>query len=528
LLFSLMLPSFVWAADTWTTPFPGIRRLRRITSNQSINVLLIDLCRAGVSLRATASSERRRTVPSFGALVGAHAAINGDFFNFNNYNTDGMSMSAGALWPGTADHGYVTPIAIGAKRIEIPHHNNITPAQPWMREIVSGHPTLLDDGMYVGNQGDPLCTNRHPRTAVGITQDHKTMIWAVVDGRASTRIGMTCQETAALLREFQGWDAVNLDGGGSSTMWLQGVGVVNQPSDGSARTVANHLAVYARGSGDAAHCPCVARCNGSRIIGADCGEGDCAVFGATCVNDNLGVRCASVFCPAQGVKKVCVNEKLIGDCKDGGITTGDCSAFAAYCSTAGASEARCVSVFCVKDAQSVPVAHDTCLPDGRRVHCNAQGGISDKPCPQGTRCVLQDGVGRCIDPNQPPAETTTEATPERAMERQQEASTPPDEEALAPEEPSEEQDPAEAIAPNEGDIHNDASSLEDPQEEEAVGGDPLYLDASSHDRAVGDVLHLMPIPSGCGCSQNAMTEISLLFLATGMLGLRFRRRRVGR
>jgi hypothetical protein len=66
---------------------------------------------------------------------------------------------------------------------------------------------------------------------------------------------MTCDE---MIGQFQGLgvtDAVNLDGGGSSTMWLAGAGVVNYPSDGNQRVVANHLAIRATGSGGSPNCP---------------------------------------------------------------------------------------------------------------------------------------------------------------------------------------------------------------------------------------------------------------------------------
>lgn len=254
-LVALLLAAPAGAADTWSQPAPGLKRLHRTTSSQNANALVVDLCAAGVSLRATAYAERKRTVSSFGKLVGANAAVNGDFFSFSTYGTDGLSMSGGALWPGVKDHGYVAPVAIGAGQITIDHHNNTTAVQPWMKEIVSGHPTLLDDGAFVGNSGDPLCTNRHPRTAIGISKDHRSLILVVVDGRAPGRAGMTCAELATLLGELGAFDAVNLDGGGSSTMWLSASGVVNYPSDGSERTVANHLAVHAKGSGASPHCP---------------------------------------------------------------------------------------------------------------------------------------------------------------------------------------------------------------------------------------------------------------------------------
>src|SRR5690554_657886 len=71
------------AADTWSSPHPGMRRLYRTASGPNrIHALEVDLCAAGVGVRSTKSGERRRTPSSFGALVGAQAVINGDFFNF--------------------------------------------------------------------------------------------------------------------------------------------------------------------------------------------------------------------------------------------------------------------------------------------------------------------------------------------------------------------------------------------------------------------------------------------------------------
>ncbi|MBX3130192.1 MAG: hypothetical protein KF718_25970 [Polyangiaceae bacterium] len=63
------------AADTWSTPHPGTRHLYRTTATPGrIRALEVDLCAAGVSLRATASGERQRTTSSFGSLVQARAA----------------------------------------------------------------------------------------------------------------------------------------------------------------------------------------------------------------------------------------------------------------------------------------------------------------------------------------------------------------------------------------------------------------------------------------------------------------------
>ena len=243
----------VSAQDTWSDPFPGVRHLHRRTSNQNVHIAVIDLCAAGVSARGTASSERRQTPSSFGSAVGAQLAINGDFFSYSDYSTNGPSAHGGAVWGGS-DHNYVAPLAFGDGRADVIPHEDTSGPQAWMQEIVSGHPTILHGGA-VRPSDDPLCTNRHPRTFAGLSADRRTLVLGVVDGRASSRIGMTCPELANLLLEMGASDGINLDGGGSSAMWMQGRGILNNPSDGSPRVTGNHLAIFARGSGTRAHCP---------------------------------------------------------------------------------------------------------------------------------------------------------------------------------------------------------------------------------------------------------------------------------
>ncbi len=132
---------------------------------------------------------------------------------------------------------------------------------------------------------------------------------------------------------------------------------------------------------------CEPGCDGSKIISADCGQGDCAAFGSDCVDDELGPRCVFFACPAKGQTKVCVDDKIIGDCNDGQISTGDCSAFASYCSTKVGDEARCISVFCASP-QETPVPHEGCFLDGQPYACDELGGIKSDPCPAGQKCSV--------------------------------------------------------------------------------------------------------------------------------------------
>jgi hypothetical protein len=87
----------------------------------------------------------------------------------------------------------------------------------------------------------------HPRTAIGIDQDTGQVLMLVVDGRQSFSRGYTMVELANLMQSLGAEDALNLDGGGSSTMLAYGpdnlVTVRNSPSDGFERRVANGLEV---------------------------------------------------------------------------------------------------------------------------------------------------------------------------------------------------------------------------------------------------------------------------------------------
>ena len=79
----------------------------------------------------------------------------------------------------------------------------------------------------------------HPRTAVAYNDEY--IFFVVVDGRSDASIGMTTAQLAAFCRDQLGaTDGVEQDGGGSSILWLDG-SIMNSPSDGSPRPVANSL-----------------------------------------------------------------------------------------------------------------------------------------------------------------------------------------------------------------------------------------------------------------------------------------------
>ena len=240
------------AADTWTDPYDGVRRLLRTTSEPNrIHALVVDLTVPGVRFESTATAQRKRTPSAFAKLIGAQAAINGDFFSYTDYSTSGLAAGAGVAWTDTKDSAGTGTFAFDkdATRVELTKLAPIVAFdKTWMRGVVSGHPSILQAGTIVSNTGD-LCTARHPRTAIGVSADSKKVFMVVVDGRSTTSRGMTCGELGTLLKNLGAADAMNLDGGGSSAMYVAGIGIVSKPSDGSERVVGNHLALFAPKSG---------------------------------------------------------------------------------------------------------------------------------------------------------------------------------------------------------------------------------------------------------------------------------------
>lgn len=107
----------------------------------------------------------------------------------------------------------------------------------WSRSYaaVAGNWVFLRDGVI--QTGIDSSGLRHPRTAIALNDTH--VFFIVVDGRTAISIGMTIDELAGFCKNTLGatW-AVNQDGGGSSTMVVNGV-IKNKPSDGSERSVSN-------------------------------------------------------------------------------------------------------------------------------------------------------------------------------------------------------------------------------------------------------------------------------------------------
>jgi exopolysaccharide biosynthesis protein len=124
---------------------------------------------------------------------------------------------------------------------------------PNVADTLGGNPLLMQGGNIVWNdvRGSHSFFARNPRTGIGVTRSGKVLL-VVVDGRRRKAKGMTLSRFARLFRDLGATWALNLDGGGSSTMVIKG-NIVNRPSDGRERGVSSALVL---------------------LSGADPGEGD--------------------------------------------------------------------------------------------------------------------------------------------------------------------------------------------------------------------------------------------------------------
>jgi len=108
-------------------------------------------------------------------------------------------------------------IGIQDYTIYISEDNSVSIGEPLAHSYnaITGLGTLLKDGGIHSYANDG---SKHPRTAIGLDKTGTIMIWVVIDGRQSFSEGVSLYETANIMLDAGSYDAVNMDGGGTSTM----------------------------------------------------------------------------------------------------------------------------------------------------------------------------------------------------------------------------------------------------------------------------------------------------------------------
>jgi hypothetical protein len=356
------------AGDVWTELRSGIDHLHRTTAEpQDYHVILIDLSRPEIWLRATGPGENGQRTSSFAAATGALIAINGDLWDANNWAAyEPLGLAVGDGWKWRDDTDVWSFFACDpTKRCEFDPWGHLAEWSPrWFNAVGGMQDLLVIDGAPQAYQGD-FYQQRHPRTSIGLSQDGRTLILLVADGRRPGALGMTFADLTNTMLEFGAYNAMNNDGGGSSTLVISGV-VQNTPSDGAERIVANHLGIQVSDHTDPA---CVGVENSRQCVdatqmrtcigGIDRGLGDCAAYGLTCEAQDLFAYCVDPRCANGGQANLCLDQTRIGMCADGVYREGDCAGYGLPC-VAGLDTAWCWADF----RQATPVGSSLGAPSG--------------------------------------------------------------------------------------------------------------------------------------------------------------------
>ena len=226
---------------------------------QSISLIEIDPG-AGLKVGVTVSDKMRET-SRMASEQGAIAAINGSYFDMKRGNSvcflkvDRQVVDTTTL--GEFARRVTGAVSIRKGKMKIISWNRQIEKQYKGKKgiVLASGPLMLKDGRYCDWS---LCEKdfirtKHPRSAVALTKDGK-ILFITVDGRFPKHAGgVSIPELAHLIRILGGKDVINLDGGGSTTLWLSGApdnGIVNYPCDNKRfdhrgeRTVPNILYIH--------------------------------------------------------------------------------------------------------------------------------------------------------------------------------------------------------------------------------------------------------------------------------------------
>jgi hypothetical protein len=249
-----------------TEPFQGVKYYRRVHFTpypMVAHIVVVDLQASGISLLVTSADKteelplKAQTTSQFASSTGVQIAINGDGFSpwwargpFDYYphSGDRVASTGYAKSEGSAYGQPSGPTIYFSKSNDASF--TLGDINPY--NAISGNNMIVRDGVEIADLDNSYAA---PRTALGLDRTGTHLILFVADGRQPFYSkGATLHEMAQLMIYYGAVNAMNLDGGGSSTLVMRNtlgiVEVVNSPIQtgipGRERPVGNHLGVFAQ------------------------------------------------------------------------------------------------------------------------------------------------------------------------------------------------------------------------------------------------------------------------------------------
>jgi exopolysaccharide biosynthesis protein len=209
------------------------------SSSQYINIVEIRRRRKIFDLGYEATILKNTS--DFGKETKAMVALNGTFFDIKNggsvdyIRSDGKVINKNRLdKSGARTRHQKAAIILRKKRLKIQQWDN---SEDWEKtldgeDVMLSGPLLIYQSTSLPPDTTSFSKSRHPRTAVAITK--KRILLITVDGRDAHAAGMSLTELSQTMKWLGAVDGLNLDGGGSTTLWIYNQpenGVVSYPSD---------------------------------------------------------------------------------------------------------------------------------------------------------------------------------------------------------------------------------------------------------------------------------------------------------
>lgn len=227
-------------------------------SPQSINILEVNPKKRKVDLLYQATSLQKTS--AFAHSVDALAAVNAGFFNMQQGGSVTFLKKDQSVinetQPDVIEKKSVVTegafIVLENQRIQIgsPVATEVYSQNPQYDDVLLSGPLLLADGKKLALRDNDFALKRHPRTAACLTRN-KRLFLLTADGRNAQASGLSLPELQSLMQTLGCKEAVNLDGGGSTSMYIKTQkGIVNYPSDNrkfdhaGERKVANAIVIH--------------------------------------------------------------------------------------------------------------------------------------------------------------------------------------------------------------------------------------------------------------------------------------------
>jgi len=208
---------------------------------------------AGRVARVEAVRGTTETIPAGGLVISGGPGTGADFLARHLHPGDPVSFVL-AIAPVGQTLGALQVATLPRTRSDLPSRSGAglsRAAYVWagVTAAVGGGPRLLVDGQIAVDWAAEgfeagFADGLNPRTAAGTSRDGRQLLLVTVDGRQAVSRGVSLGGMAQILKRYGAWNAINLDGGGSTTLAADGLTVSSPGGDGSERPVADMLLVY--------------------------------------------------------------------------------------------------------------------------------------------------------------------------------------------------------------------------------------------------------------------------------------------